>query len=172
MHGSRSGAKSKATSARRERSEQQEIVRPVIIGTPEYHYSPPDNDTRIASFSIDDRALTVVFRDGRRLEIPLSWFPILKEANPKDREDFEVGWNGKVVWFDRLNTEVSVDQMLACFRPADEEAFLSLCATSDRLAYDIAALAWRAAKESGLPPDRVLERALETLKQAGPKKGP
>lgn len=87
----RSGARNKAAPARRGRGEQQEVVRPTVVGTPEYHYNPPDNDTRIASFSIDDRAVKVAFRDGRRLEIPLSWFPILKEANPKDREDFEVG---------------------------------------------------------------------------------
>lgn len=91
MHGARSGARNKAAPARRGRGEQQEVVRPTVVGTPEYHYNPQDNDTRIASFSIDDRAVKVAFRDGRRLEIPLSWFPILKEANPKDREDFEVG---------------------------------------------------------------------------------
>jgi Protein of unknown function (DUF2442) len=53
----------------------------------------------------DDLTMRVPFTDGRRLSVPLSWFPILRDATPKQRAKYEIG-GGSLHWPD-IDEDVS-----------------------------------------------------------------
>lgn len=133
-----------------------------VMGTANYHLRLP-NETKITEFKIDSKEISVGLSDGRTVRVPLSWFPILCDASEEERQSFELGRGGKVVWFNSLNTEILVDYLLTLKAPYDEVAFLSTCASSDNLLNDSATLIWLYAKEHGAKLDVVLAELREKM---------
>jgi hypothetical protein len=72
--------------------------------------SVPQTDRRpiATSVSIDAANLTVSLVDGRRLVVPLSWFPWLATANREDQLDHRLVEDGQGIWWDRLDEGLSV----------------------------------------------------------------
>jgi len=62
--------------------------------------------------SFDANTLWVDFADGRRLGVPLAYFPRLLNAVPDQRERYEISGGGSGLHWDELNEDVSVENLL------------------------------------------------------------
>ncbi|AJD49704.1 hypothetical protein S7S_16460 [Isoalcanivorax pacificus W11-5] len=56
--------------------------------------------------------LLVDLQDGRRLSIPLSWFPRLQTATPSQRENYVLMGGGLGVHWPELDEDISVEGLL------------------------------------------------------------
>lgn len=61
--------------------------------------------------SFDEDSLTVSLSDGRKISVPLAWFPRLLHASPEQRRQFELSRNG--LHWDALDENLSVAGLLA-----------------------------------------------------------
>ena len=136
---------------------------PPVMGGASYHFVPP-GPTRITEFEVTPDAIRCRLDNGRLLEIPLSWFPILRDAKPDERQAFEVDDARTMVFFPLLNADVTVDQMLAYHDGVEEDAFIAASASGDEdmLLLDIGALVRKACRVTGGTPDEILARVKET----------
>jgi hypothetical protein len=57
--------------------------------------SVPKTDPRIQHVEISEDTLTVDLADGRRLAVPLTWFPGLLHATEEQRKDWELLGDGE-----------------------------------------------------------------------------
>lgn len=62
--------------------------------------------------SFDASTLWVDFADGRRLGVPLAYFPRLLNAAPDQRERCEISGGGSGLHWDELNEDISVENLL------------------------------------------------------------
>ena len=62
------------------------------------------------SFGNDD--IQVALADGRAISVPLSWFPRLLEASPKDRKNWRLIGGGLGIHWESLDEDVSVESLL------------------------------------------------------------
>ena len=62
----------------------------------------------------DDDNMWVQLKDGRQLSVPLTYFPRLLRATPKQRERYELSGGGIGVHWDAINEDISVAGLLAC----------------------------------------------------------
>ena len=62
--------------------------------------------------SFDANATWVDFVDGRKLSVPLAYFPRLLNATPAQREHFEISGGGSGLHWDELNEDISVENLL------------------------------------------------------------
>lgn len=121
-----------------------------VIGTADYHWVMP-GPTRIRSAVIDDAGLSVELEDGRRVTVPLRWFPILMDAMSEERSEIVV--EPDALRFPKLNTEITLAQILVCHGLLDEPEFLALCASPERVEENVATLRRRAAAFRPAGPD-------------------
>jgi hypothetical protein len=62
-------------------------------------YEPVGPHLMAREILFSDDELTIVLKDGRRITMPLEWFPRLAKASPEEREEFEiVGAGGLIDW--------------------------------------------------------------------------
>jgi hypothetical protein len=59
----------------------------------------------------DDDSMWVDLDDGRRISVPLAWFPRLLAATPEQRAQFELSPCG--IHWEALDEDVSIDGLLA-----------------------------------------------------------
>jgi hypothetical protein len=57
--------------------------------------------------------LHVVLTDGRRLSVPLAWFPLLLKASPEQRTKYEIGGGGTSLHWPELDEDLSVAGLMA-----------------------------------------------------------
>jgi hypothetical protein len=62
--------------------------------------------------SVDDDKLTVSLADGRRISIPLAWFPPLLHATPEQRRNFELLGDGDGIHWPEIDEDLSVAGLL------------------------------------------------------------
>ena len=62
--------------------------------------------------SCSDDALTVVLDDGRRVSVPLAWFPRLVAATPKQRKQWEMIGPGIGIHWEAVDEDISVASLL------------------------------------------------------------
>lgn len=79
--------------------------------------SAPSSDSRAKEVHVSDAELTVVLADGRRITVPLAWFPRLLNASPEDRSNFELLGDGQGVHWPSLDEDISVDGLLKGNQP-------------------------------------------------------
>ncbi|MCB1201061.1 MAG: DUF2442 domain-containing protein [Leptospiraceae bacterium] len=60
----------------------------------------------------DDDNLWIQFADGRQLSTPLVYFPRLLNANPKQRDKYEISGGGTGLHWDELDEDISVAGLL------------------------------------------------------------
>jgi hypothetical protein len=65
----------------------------------------------IIDAKVTDSAVEVWLSDGRVISTPVSWYPTLEAASPKQRKAFE-NWGVGLAWED-LDLHLSVEGMLA-----------------------------------------------------------
>jgi Protein of unknown function (DUF2442) len=57
--------------------------------------------------------LHVSFMDGRVLCVPLMWFPVLRNATPKQRAKYEIGGGGISLHWPDLDEDLSIAGLMA-----------------------------------------------------------
>lgn len=67
--------------------------------------------TSAKAVRFDDDSMWVDLDDGRRISVPLAWFPRLLAATPEQRTQFELSPCG--IHWEALDEDVSIDGLLA-----------------------------------------------------------
>lgn len=62
--------------------------------------------------SFDANTMWVDFVDGRKLGVPLAYFPRLLNATPMQREHYEISGGGSGLHWDDINEDISVENLL------------------------------------------------------------
>lgn len=65
------------------------------------------------SIAFDDELMHVTLTDGRVINVPLIWFPILYAATPDQRLRYEIGTGGRSLHWPEIDEDLSVGQLLA-----------------------------------------------------------
>ena len=74
--------------------------------------SLPDMDPRAKEVVVTDDELSVLLADGRRILVPLAWFPRLLRATPAQRARFEVIGDGQGIHWPDVDEDLSVAGLL------------------------------------------------------------
>ncbi|MHC4400289.1 MAG: DUF2442 domain-containing protein [Planctomycetota bacterium] len=74
--------------------------------------SMPSADARAQSVEVTESELRVELIDGRRLSVPLTWFPRLLHATPQQREKWELLGDGEGIHWPEVDEDVSVAGLL------------------------------------------------------------
>lgn len=74
--------------------------------------SVPRTDPRIQQVEISEDALTVDLADGRRLAVPLTWFPRLLRASDEQRQKWELLGDGEGIHWPEIDEDLSVAGLL------------------------------------------------------------
>ena len=69
-------------------------------------------DSRAVEVDVSKDELMVVLADGRRLSVPLAWFPRLLNATAKQRSNFELLGGGIGIHWPEIDEDLSVDGLL------------------------------------------------------------
>lgn len=69
-------------------------------------------DARIVGVATDDDNLTVDLADGRRLIVPLTWFPRLLHASPDQRRNWRLIGDGQGIHWPDVDEDLSVAGLL------------------------------------------------------------
>jgi hypothetical protein len=76
--------------------------------------SPANTDTLLATDVTSDLEwLHVALSDGRRISVPLSWFPRLAEATQRQRQHWELIGRGIGIHWPDLDEDLSVAGLLS-----------------------------------------------------------
>ncbi|MCH7988040.1 MAG: DUF2442 domain-containing protein [Planctomycetes bacterium] len=65
------------------------------------------------SVDFDDEMMHVTLTDGRRLSVPLVWSPILSQATPEQRANYEIGGGGIALHWPELDEDLSIAGLMA-----------------------------------------------------------
>lgn len=65
------------------------------------------------SVSFDEEMMHVALIDGRRINAPIIWFPLLHGATPEQRSKYEIGGGGASLHWPELDEDLSVAALLA-----------------------------------------------------------
>ena len=65
------------------------------------------------SVSFDDELMHVALTDGRIISVPIFWFPLLWEAMPEQRTQYEIGGGGTSLHWEAIDEDLSVAGLLA-----------------------------------------------------------
>ncbi len=74
--------------------------------------SVPKTDPRIQHIEISEDTLTVDLADGRRLGVPLAWFPRLLHATQEQRDNWELLGDGEGIHWPEIDEDLSVAGLL------------------------------------------------------------
>jgi hypothetical protein len=74
--------------------------------------------TALAKYvEFDDLAMRVTFTDGRVLSVPLSWFPLLRDATSEQRANYEIGGGGVSLHWPDIDEDLSIAGLMAGVDP-------------------------------------------------------
>jgi len=62
---------------------------------------------------VTDAELIVSLADGRKISVPLAWFPRLLHATPEQRRQWELLGDGEGVHWPQVDEDLSVEGLLA-----------------------------------------------------------
>jgi len=82
------------------------------------------SNVRVTFIAADETSLTVTLSDGRRLTLPLEWFPRLKHGSPAERNHWRLIGRGEGVHWPDLDEDLSVDGFLAGRKSGESAASL------------------------------------------------
>jgi hypothetical protein len=69
-------------------------------------------DERVAAVKVTAGAVSVVLKDGRVISVPLSWYPRLKRATPKERRNWRISGGGYGIHWPDLDEDLSTEGLL------------------------------------------------------------
>jgi len=64
------------------------------------------------SVRFDDELMHVSLADGRIISVPIIWFPLLHEATPQQRENYEIDGGGISLHWPEIDEDISVAGLL------------------------------------------------------------
>lgn len=85
------------------------------------------SEARAEKVKVTTHALIVCLLDGRKLEVPLVWFPRLCKATPTQRKHYRLIGGGIGIHWPKIDEDISVDGLLntskypLVFMPEDEK---------------------------------------------------
>ena len=74
--------------------------------------SLPGMDARAKDVRTSGDELSVLLADGRRVSVPLEWFPRLLHATPAERENWRLLGDGEGIHWPDLDEDLSVAGLL------------------------------------------------------------
>ena len=74
--------------------------------------SEPEIDPRATAVTVAEYELTVSLRDGRRVTVPLTWFPRLLGASKDERADWRLVGEGEGIRWPAVDEDLSVEGLL------------------------------------------------------------
>ena len=74
--------------------------------------SEPEFDPRAVDVVVDDDHLTVELADGRRVSVPLTWYPRLLRADREQRRNWRLIGDGEGVRWPDVDEDLSVSGLL------------------------------------------------------------
>lgn len=74
--------------------------------------STPSVDPRAVDVATDDDNLVVDLADGRRVTVPLAWFPRLLHAKPDQRRNWRLIGDGQGIHWPEVDEDLSVSGLL------------------------------------------------------------
>jgi hypothetical protein len=72
----------------------------------------PNVDERAASVEFADDFLIVGLKDGRRISVPLAWYPCLASASPEALSNWEIIGAGYGLHWPELDEDLSTEGLL------------------------------------------------------------
>ena len=70
------------------------------------------NDLAITDIQISDDMLIADINDGRRVSIPLAWFPLLSNASEDQRRNFQISPGGYGIHWPDLDEDISIKSFI------------------------------------------------------------
>lgn len=67
----------------------------------------------IERVAIGNNDLSVVLNDGRRMSVPLTWYPRLLNGSKKERANFRIIGGGEGIHWPDLDEDISVENILS-----------------------------------------------------------
>lgn len=71
-----------------------------------------DEEPQAKRLWFNEDTINVELVDGRVISVPLSFYPILMNARPEVREDFEIFGEGTAIHFNTLDEDLSVEALV------------------------------------------------------------
>jgi len=71
-----------------------------------------ETSPRAQDVSVSEDELTVTLADGRRVSVPLVWFPRLLHASPAARANWELHGDGEGVHWPEIDEDLSIAGIL------------------------------------------------------------
>lgn len=65
------------------------------------------------SIEFDEEMMHVRLTDGRIISVPLIWFPLLRDATPEQRAQYEIGGGGTSLHWPQIDEDLSVAGLMA-----------------------------------------------------------
>lgn len=65
------------------------------------------------SVDFDEDMLHVLLTDGRRISVPIAWFPLLLKASAEQRAKHEIGGGGTSLHWPELDEDLSIAGLMA-----------------------------------------------------------
>lgn len=65
------------------------------------------------SVKFDAEMMHVFLSDGRIISAPIIWFPLLHQASPAQRENYEIGGGGISLHWPEIDEDISVANLMA-----------------------------------------------------------
>lgn len=72
----------------------------------------PDVDERVRDVRVDDQELTVELMDGRRISVPVVWYPRLLNATEKQRKNWKICGGGYGIHWPDIDEDLSTAGLL------------------------------------------------------------
>ena|ERR1700731_2297968 len=69
-------------------------------------------DERVADVTFTADTLKVTMKDGRTITVPLTWYPRLLQATPKQRKNWKVSGGGYGIHWPELDEDLSTEGLL------------------------------------------------------------
>jgi hypothetical protein len=69
-------------------------------------------DERVADVSFSEDSLCVALRDGRKISVPLTWYPRLLHATATQRNHWELAGGGYGIHWPDLDEDLSTEGLL------------------------------------------------------------
>lgn len=80
----------------------------------------PSSDARAKEVSFSQDEFAVLLADGRRISVPLAWFPRLLHATSEQRANYEILGDGQGIHWPDVDEDLSVGGLLKGSQPPPE----------------------------------------------------
>ena len=69
-------------------------------------------DERVEAVEFSDDFLVVSLKDGRRISVPLEWYPRLRRASASERANWEISGGGYGIHWPDIDEDLSTEGLL------------------------------------------------------------